>query len=123
MGSRREFPASYTEFRTVPERRSVVTLSGGETFLASLSLALGLAQGITDIAGHSAGARLESMFIDEGFGTLDPTALDLAVEAMERLRKGERMVGVITHVPALAERIPTGITVEKHGGGSVVGLR
>lgn len=105
------------------EQRSVVTLSGGETFLASLALALALSQGITDIAGHSAAARLESMFIDEGFGTLDPTALDLAVEALERLRAGERMVGVITHVPALAERIPNGIEVNREGGGSVVTLR
>lgn len=105
------------------ERRSVVTLSGGETFLASLALALALAQGIRDIAGHSAAARLESMFIDEGFGSLDPIALDLAVEALERLREGERMVGVITHVAALAERIPAGIAVEKRGGASVVVLR
>jgi exonuclease SbcC len=105
------------------ERRSVVTLSGGETFLASLALALALAQGITDIAGHSAATRLESMFIDEGFGTLDPTALDLAVEALERLHEGERMVGVITHVPALAERIPGGIAVEQKGGTSTVEMR
>lgn len=102
------------------ERRSVVTLSGGETFLASLALALALAHGITDIAGHSAAARVESMFIDEGFGTLDPTALDLAVEALERLREGERMVGVITHVPDLAERIPAGIAVVREGVGSRV---
>ncbi len=105
------------------ESRSVVTLSGGETFLASLALALALAQGIADIAGHSAAARLEAMFIDEGFGTLDPTALDLAVDALERLREGERMVGVITHVPALAERIPSGLVVGREGGGSVVGVR
>lgn len=114
---------SVIDHANADERRSVVTLSGGETFLASLALALALAQGITDIAGHSAAARLESMFIDEGFGTLDPTALDLAVEALERLREGERMVGVITHVPALAERIPAGIAVEKRGGGSVVEMR
>ena len=105
------------------EQRSVVTLSGGETFLASLALALALAGGIADIAGHSAGARLDAMFIDEGFGTLDPESLDQAVEALERLRDGERMVGIITHVPTLAERIPDGLSVERKGGGSVVGVR
>ena len=105
------------------EHRSVVTLSGGETFLAALALALALAQGIADIAGHSAGARLDAMFIDEGFGTLDPESLDQAVEALERLRDGERMVGIITHVPTLAERIPDGLSVEREVGGTVVGVR
>ncbi|MCY3699916.1 MAG: SMC family ATPase [Gemmatimonadetes bacterium] len=105
------------------EHRSVVTLSGGETFLASLALALALAHGIADIAGHSAGARLGAMFIDEGFGTLDPESLDQAVEALERLRDGERMVGIITHVPTLAERIPDGLSVERKVGGTVVGVR
>ena len=105
------------------EHRSVVTLSGGETFLASLALALALAQGIADIAGHSAAARLDAMFIDEGFGTLDPESLDQAVEALERLRDGERMVGIITHVPTLAERIPDGLSVERRVGGTVVGVR
>ncbi|WP_428273486.1 AAA family ATPase [Candidatus Palauibacter sp.] len=105
------------------EHRSVVTLSGGETFLASLALALALAQGIADIAGHSAAARLDAMFIDEGFGTLDPESLDQAVEAFERLRDGERMVGIITHVPTLAERIPDGLSVEQKVGGTVVGVR
>lgn len=105
------------------EQRSVVTLSGGETFLASLALALALACGIADIAGHSAGARLDAMFIDEGFGTLDPESLDQAVEALERLRDGERMVGIITHVPTLAERIPDGLILERRSIGTVVGLR
>ncbi|MDE2879645.1 SMC family ATPase [Candidatus Palauibacter soopunensis] len=105
------------------ERRSVVTLSGGETFLASLALALALAHGIADIAGHSAGARLDAMFIDEGFGTLDPESLDQAVEALERLRDGERMVGIITHVPTLTERIPDGLSVERKVGGTVVRVR
>ena len=73
------------------EARSVVTLSGGETFLASLALALGLAQGIADIAGETAGARLDAMFVDEGFGSLDPESLHDAVEALERLREGDRM--------------------------------
>ena len=102
------------------EHRSVVTLSGGETFLASLALALGLAGGIADIAGHSAGARLDAMFIDEGFGTLDPESLDQAVEALERLRDGRRMVGIITHVPTLADRIPDGLTVIRTSGHTAV---
>ena len=105
------------------EHRSVVTLSGGETFLASLALALALAHGIADIAGHSAGARLDAMFIDEGFGTLDPESLDQAVEALERLRDGERMVGIITHVPTLAERILDGLILERRSTGTVVRLR
>ena len=105
------------------EQRSVVTLSGGETFLAALALALGLAQGIADIAGHSAGARLDAMFIDEGFGRLDPDSLDQAVEALERLRDGDRMVGIITHVPTLAERVPDGLSVERKAGGAAVSVR
>ena len=72
---------------------------------------------------HSAAARLDAMFIDEGFGTLDPESLDQAVEALERLRDGERMVGIITHVPTLAERIPDGLSVEQKTGGTVVGVR
>lgn len=105
------------------EHRSVVTLSGGETFLASLALALALAQGIADIAGHSAGTRLDAMFIDEGFGTLDPESLDQAVEALERLGVGDRMVGIITHIPILAERIPDGLCVERKAGGAAVAVR
>lgn len=102
------------------EKRSVVTLSGGETFLASLALALALSQGIRDIAGGSAASRLEAIFIDEGFGSLDAATLDVVVEALERLQDGDQMVGVITHVPTLSERIPGGIGVEKGVGGSVV---
>ena len=105
------------------ESRSVVTLSGGETFLASLALALGLAQGIADIAGKSAGARLDAMFVDEGFGSLDPESLHDAVEALERLRDGDRMVGIITHIPALAERIPDGLRLRRPKGVSVVEVR
>lgn len=105
------------------ESRSVVTLSGGETFLASLALALGLAQGIADIAGKAAGARLEAMFIDEGFGSLDPDSRHEAVEALERLCDGERMVGLITHVPELSERIPDGFRVRRVKGLSVVDVR
>jgi exonuclease SbcC len=105
------------------ERRSVATLSGGETFLASLALALALAGSVRDLAGAAAAGRLDAIFIDEGFGALDPETLDVVVDALERLRDGERMVGVISHVPALAERIPDGLVVTKNGGASTVTIR
>ena len=82
--------------------RGVATLSGGESFLASLALALGL----SDVAqAYAGGTRMESVFIDEGFGSLDPEALDLALRALEDLEAGGRLVGVISHVPELKERI------------------
>jgi exonuclease SbcC len=99
------------------ERRSVATLSGGETFLASLSLALALAAGLRELASTGA-SRLDAVFIDEGFGALDPETLGVVVDALERLQQGDRMVGVITHVPDLAERIPMGLLVEKSGPSS-----
>jgi DNA repair protein SbcC/Rad50 len=105
------------------ERRSVATLSGGETFLASLALALALAGSVRDLAGAAAAGRLDAMFIDEGFGALDPETLEVVVDALERLREGERMVGVISHVAALAERIPGGLAVAKNGGVSTVTVR
>lgn len=104
------------------EKRSVATLSGGETFLASLSLALALAVGLRELVGTAAG-RLDAIFIDEGFGALDPETLDVVVDALERLREGDRMVGVITHVPTLADRIPTGLVVEKSGASSRIVVR
>jgi exonuclease SbcC len=102
------------------ETRSVDTLSGGETFLASLSLATALARSITDIAGEAIGSRLEAMFIDEGFGALDAETLDAVIDALERFRDSERLVGVITHVSQLAERIPDGFVVEREGASSRV---
>lgn len=104
------------------ERRSVATLSGGETFLASLSLALALAAGLRELASAGA-ARLDAVFIDEGFGALDPETLGVVLDALERLQRGDRMVGVITHVPELAERIPMGLLVEKNGGSSRILVR
>lgn len=95
------------------EPRSVKTLSGGETFLASLSLALALSQHVGDLATEGLGAKLEAVFIDEGFGALDPETLEDVIDALERLREGNLMVGVITHVSALAERIRVGVQVEK----------
>ena len=81
------------------------TLSGGETFQASLALALALSSQISALAAAGA-ARLDSIFLDEGFGTLDAETLDVVATTLETLAQGERMVGVVTHVTALAERVP-----------------
>jgi exonuclease SbcC len=88
--------------------RPVATLSGGESFLASLSLALGLSDVVQSYAG---GIFLETMFIDEGFGSLDPESLDLALRALIDLQKGGRLVGIISHVPELKERIDARLEV------------
>ena len=102
------------------EQRSVKTLSGGETFLASLSLALALSQQVGELATDGLGAKLEAVFIDEGFGTLDPETLEDVIDALERLRESHFMIGVITHLPGLAERIRHGIRVEKNANSSTV---
>lgn len=91
-------------------QRSVKTLSGGETFQASLSLALGLSDEIQSCAG---GIRLDAMFVDEGFGSLDEDALNQAVRALQGLAEGNRMVGIISHVPELKDRIPKKMVVTK----------
>ncbi|WP_027366074.1 AAA family ATPase [Desulfotruncus alcoholivorax] len=96
--------------------RSVATLSGGETFLASLSLALGLADVVQSYAG---GIHLDTIFVDEGFGTLDTEALDLALRALVDLQKGGRLVGIISHVPELKERIDARLEVKPSEKGSV----
>ncbi len=90
--------------------RSVKTLSGGETFQASLALALGLADEIQSYAG---GIRMDSLFVDEGFGSLDEAALAQAMEALTLLTEGNRLVGIISHVPELKERIENKILVTK----------
>jgi exonuclease SbcC len=95
-------------------RRSVRTLSGGETFLASLSLALALAESLARLSAEGrAGETLESLFLDEGFGTLDAETLDVVVDAIEALQGGERMVGIVTHIPELAERLPARLEVRR----------
>ena len=99
------------------EIRSARTLSGGETFLASLALALALSDQVQSLA-VSERARLESLFLDEGFGTLDPETLEVVVGAIEGLGGDERMVGVITHVQELAIRLPARVEVEKSPRGS-----
>ncbi len=95
--------------------RGVGTLSGGETFLASLSLALGLADVVQSYAG---GTRLDTIFVDEGFGTLDPETLDFAIKALIDLQQGGRLVGIISHVPELKERIDARLEVIQIGRGS-----
>lgn len=95
--------------------RSVGTLSGGETFLASLSLALGLADVVQSYAG---GIHLDTILVDEGFGTLDPEALDFAIKALIDLQRGGRLVGIISHVPELKERIDARLEVVSTERGS-----
>jgi exonuclease SbcC len=91
--------------------RSMKTLSGGETFLVSLALALGL----SDLAGNK--TRIDSLFIDEGFGTLDPQSLDIAITTLENLQATGKMIGIISHVDTLKERITTQIQVTKQSSG------
>ena len=99
--------------------RAARTLSGGETFLTSLALALALADQIAAMAAGSA-ARLETVLLDEGFGTLDPDALDVVATALEELGASGRMVGVVTHVQELAERLPVRFQVTKVGGAASI---
>ena len=97
--------------------RPVATLSGGESFMAALSLALGLSEVVQAYAG---GIRLDALFIDEGFGSLDPESLDLAINTLLDLRSGGRMVGIISHVPELKERIDIRLDVHTNRSGSRV---
>ncbi|MFB7845239.1 AAA family ATPase [Microbacterium sp. NPDC056052] len=90
------------------QTRPAQSLSGGETFLGSLALALGLAEVVTARAG---GIQLDTLFIDEGFGSLDGETLDVAMRTLDELRAGGRTVGVISHVEAMQEQIPAQITV------------
>ena len=101
--------------------RSVNTLSGGETFKASLSLALGLSDEIQSAAG---GIRLDTMFVDEGFGSLDEESLSQAMRALAGLTQANRLVGIISHVSELKERIDKQIVVTKEpSGGSTAVIR
>jgi DNA repair protein SbcC/Rad50 len=100
--------------------RDTSTLSGGETFLASLALALGLADVVTAEAG---GTRIEALFVDEGFGSLDEETLDEVMTVLDGLREGGRMVGIVSHVAELKQRIPAQIRVHKGRSGSHLTVR
>jgi exonuclease SbcC len=96
-------------------RRPTKTLSGGESFMASLALALGLADVVTAETG---GVRIDTLFVDEGFGTLDVQALDAVMTVLDELRRGGRTVGVISHLEELRTRIPTRLEVVAGRNGS-----
>src|SRR5690606_40978874 len=92
---------------------------GGESFLASLSLALGLAD---VVAAESGGTLLDTLFIDEGFGTLDATTLDLVMDTLDDLRAGGRVVGLVSHVEEMRQRISVRLRVRKSRRGSTLEL-
>ena len=94
--------------------RHVKTLSGGEAFKASLCLALGMADEITSSAG---GVSLDTMFVDEGFGSLDEDSLASAMEALASLAEGDRLIGIISHVGELKQKIDKQIIVTKDKSG------
>jgi exonuclease SbcC len=99
--------------------RDTSTLSGGETFLASLALALGLADVVT---AEAAGVTIEALFVDEGFGTLDEDTLEEVMTVLDGLREGGRLVGIVSHVAELRQRIPAQIHVRKARTGSTLAL-
>jgi exonuclease SbcC len=99
--------------------RDTATLSGGETFLASLALALGLADVVT---AEAAGTPMEALFVDEGFGTLDEDTLEEVMTVLDGLREGGRMVGIVSHVSELRQRVPARIHVRKGHHGSHVSV-
>jgi len=99
--------------------RDTATLSGGETFLASLALALGLADVVT---AEAAGTPMEALFVDEGFGTLDEETLDEVMNVLDGLRAGGRIVGIVSHVTELRQRIPAQVHVAKGRHGSHVNV-
>ena len=101
------------------DSRDPATLSGGETFVVSLALALGLADVITDEAG---GTDLDTLFVDEGFGSLDSETLEDVMDTLDTLRDGGRVVGVVSHVPELQTRIPTQLRVHRGRNGSRTSL-
>ncbi|MGW8851763.1 SbcC/MukB-like Walker B domain-containing protein, partial [Streptomyces xiamenensis] len=97
--------------------RDTATLSGGESFFVSLALALGLAD---VVAAEAGGQRLDTLFIDEGFGSLDEQSLDEVLDVLDSLREQDRAVGIVSHVPDLRTRIPTQLEVIKTARGSTV---
>jgi DNA repair protein SbcC/Rad50 len=103
---------SVIDHRNADERRSAKTLSGGETFQASLALALALAEQLSSLAAAGA-ARIEATFIDEGFGSLDQDTLETVAGTLENLGGDDRLVGIVTHVRELAEQVPVRLEVAK----------
>jgi exonuclease SbcC len=101
------------------QRRGPESLSGGETFMASLSLALGLSDIVSAEAG---GRRLEAFFVDEGFGSLDTETLDQVMDSLDELRATGRMVGLVSHVESMRSRVPAQIVVNKTNSGSTIQL-
>ncbi len=97
------------------KERGVASLSGGETFLASLALSLGLAEAVS-----REGGRLQCFFLDEGFGSLDPEALDVALDGIERIVTDDRLIAIVSHVPALAERIEDKVILDRSPEGNTV---
>ncbi|MBF6599565.1 MAG: SMC family ATPase [Dehalococcoidia bacterium] len=110
-----------TDHWQADQARPARTLSGGETFIASLALALALSERLPELR-SGASAVLESLFLDEGFGTLDEEVLDVVITALEGLRSEDRMVGIISHVPDLPRRIGARITVKKSPAGSLIAM-
>ena len=99
--------------------RDVATLSGGESFMAALALALGLSDVVQS---YSGGIRLDTLFIDEGFGSLDPESLDLAIQTLVDLQQSGRMIGIISHVSELKEQMSQRIDVFSSRVGSTIQL-
>ncbi len=116
-GSRRAGLGLHVVDSWTGRERDTATLSGGETFFASLALALGLADVVTDEAG---GMRLDTLFIDEGFGSLDDQTLDEVLDVLDSLRERDRSVGIVSHVADLRRRIPVQLEVVKERDGSTV---
>lgn len=96
------------------ERRSTETLSGGESFIAALSIALSLAE---VVQAHSGGVQIEALFVDEGFGSLDQETLEKSMMALEKIGESGRMVGVISHVTEMKARISPQLVIQKLGNG------
>lgn len=120
VGERRGGLSLLVRDQWTDEQRDPVTLSGGETFVVSLALALGLADVVT---GEAGGARIETLFVDEGFGSLDSDTLELVMDTLDQLREGGRVVGVVSHVPELRTRIPAQLVVHKTRSGSSLDQR
>ena len=120
VGERRGGLSLLVRDQWTDELRDPVTLSGGETFVVSLALALGLADVVT---GEAGGVRIDTLFVDEGFGSLDADTLELVMDTLDALRDGGRVVGVVSHVAELRSRIPTQLVVHKSRLGSTLEQR